>query len=132
MQQDAKTGTIINLNEEKEKMNSKLQILPGGKGPVDSNDWLSLLPEGTEFTAKEKNNPNSWIVPLFKVVKKNEKSIVLVTPSSNLPIYADPIVFSRNYRLYEDYGFEATDEEAKKAFDELSEELDTALEKDKD
>lgn len=82
-----------------------MELITGGKGPpTTSGDWLTPLPVGTMFFARNKGNPMDFNLGLFRVTAKEGKVVVLHSPQVPHNIYVDPVRFCNNFFHYEDMG----------------------------
>ena len=106
---------IVVKEEEKEDNVVSLKLVQGGKEPPSfgGSDWLSKLEVGTVFFV-ESMNSGSFALGLFRLVKKDNKVIVLNSPdvlevgpdgrSQPKDIYINPTRFCNQHRLYQEVG----------------------------
>ena len=102
------TGKIHLVVDNEQEKEHKVQLVTGGKGPSDPNDWLKDLELGSIFLIQNKYDTNDFNLGQCKLVSRTDKSTVLafLLPSSPEPLVGpiDPYRFCKKYRLFETLG----------------------------
>ena len=108
MQDELKTAQNSEIEEksidEKKDNVIPFRLVPGGKEPTDPNDWLSELETGTVFLIKDKNNHHDFNLGQFCLLRKTDKSVMLSSPTMEVPFYVVPRRFCSRYSLHEILG----------------------------
>ena len=80
------------------------KLITGGKEPPEGSNWLDRIALGTVFLVRYKTNPAEYVLGLFRLMHKTDRSVGLQSPTVPHTIWVNPNRFCNVFDLHEDLG----------------------------